>query len=446
MSWSPPADPLDSAGPAGREELGTKAVFLNRFYWPDVAATAQMLTDLAEDLAAAGWAVTVVTSRSGYAARPGALPREETRNGVRILRVGPARPGFRGTLGRAVDQLGFLSRALLRSLRLPRPDVFVAMSDPPFLLAAALLAGKVRGVPTVYWVQDLYPQLAARLGVLRERGVPYRLLNAVARRLHAACDGVVALGPRMSEALVTAGARPEHTTYVHNWADARLIGPVDPERNPFLRRHGLEEKFVVMYSGNAGRAHVFDAVLDAMRLLRDDPSVVFVFIGGGSRLPEIRAAAEREGIDNVRFIGYLPREELPCSLSAASVSLVTEDPAAAGLLVPSKTYGILASARPLLFVGSPESDVAALVREVRCGIVVPHDDPASLVRALERLRADPVLAASMGARGRRAAETLFERGRSTRLWRQRVMQILRSARAVPPGSPNPDRPQQSQSQ
>lgn len=444
MSWSPrdelPAIPAESTA-----EAGMRAVFLNRFYWPDVAATGQMLTDLAEDLAAAGWAVTVITSRGGYTARPGPLAREETRRGVRIVRIGPARRGTRHAAGRVRDQLGFLVGALWRSLRLPRPDVFVAMSDPPFLLAAALLAGKARDVQTVYWVQDLYPQLAARLGVLRERGAPYRLLSALARRLHAACDAVVALGPRMASALVAAGARPERTTHVHNWADAAGLAPIEPERNPFVHAHGLTGKFVVMYSGNAGRAHTFDALLGAMRLLREDPSVVFCFIGGGSRLPEIRAAVERAAIDNVRFITYLPREDLVYSLSAASVSLVTEDPAAAGLLFPSKTYGILASGRPMLFVGSPESDVAALVREVQCGIVVPPDEPAALARAIERLKADSVLAASMGARGRRAAEDLFDRNRSTRCWREQVVRILRSTRAGPAGHPNPNRPQPTQS-
>ncbi|HEX7242616.1 MAG TPA: glycosyltransferase family 4 protein [Longimicrobiaceae bacterium] len=406
-------------------------LFLNRFYWPDVAATGQMLTDLAEAVAAAGWEVTVVASRIGYAADGGDLPREETRNGVRILRVDTTRFGRDRLVGRMGDYLSYLAGASLRLLRLPRPDLVVAMSDPPFLLLPALAAGKVRGFRTVYWLQDLYPHLAARLGVLREAGLPYRALDALARRLHRASDLVVALGPRMAERVVASGGRPERTVWVHNWADEEAIRPVSAEDNPFLREHGLEGRFVVLYSGNAGRGHTFDAVLEAARRLRDDPGVAFVFIGGGKRLPEIRAAAERGGLANVRFLDYLPRERLHLSLSAASVSLVTEEPSVAGLLVPSKTYGILASGRPLLFVGSEESDVAAVVRETGCGFVVAPDDADGVVAAVRRLRDRPEEAAEMGRRAREAAERVYDRRGAARRW-MRAVEPLLGARASTP--------------
>lgn len=401
------------------------AVFLHRFYWPDVAAAGQMLTDLAEDLAARGWQVTVVVSRTRYeAGLEVQLPAEEVHNGVRIVRVKTTRFGRGRLVARLGDHASYLGGALLRLLRLPRPDLVVAMSEPPLLLGVALLGARLRGAATVYWVQDVYPHLAGKLGVLSERGLPYRAIAWLTRRMHAACDAVITLGPRMAEVLVGSGARPERVSFVHNWADAAAVRPLPPAENPFVRDNGLEGKFVVLYSGNAGRAHTFDAVVEAMRRLRDHPDVRFLFIGGGNRLGEIRAAAERERLSNVRFMDYVPRSELAGSLSAASVSLVTEMPEVVGLLVPSKTYGIMASGRPLLFIGSERSDVARIVRETGCGEVVPPDDADALVGAILRLRDAPAEAAAMGARGRRAVEEEYDRRRGTRHWAEIVERML----------------------
>lgn len=402
-----------------------RAVFLNRFYWPDVAATGQMLADLAEDLAARGWKVTVVTSRGVYADAAASHPARETHNGVDVVRVATTRFGRGTIIGRIGDYLSYFAGSFVQLLRLPKPDLVVAMTDPPLLLAPVLAAGAMRGFRTVYWVQDLYPQLAAKLGVMREGGFAYGLFSAIGRRLNRGADAVVALGPQMARAMVDAGARPERTAVVHNWSDASAVRPVPPEDNPFLAEHGLLGKFVVLYSGNAGRAHTFEAVSEAMRRLRDEAGVVFVFIGGGPKLGEIRAAAERDALPNVRFMDYLPRAELAFSLSAASAALVTESPDVVGMLVPSKTYGILASGRPLIFVGAPESDVASVVRDADCGLVVSPDDPQGLVDAILALRDDPQRAAELGRRARLAAENLYDRRHATAAWAREVERLLR---------------------
>jgi colanic acid biosynthesis glycosyl transferase WcaI len=418
-----------------RAPAAPSIVFLNRFYWPDVAATGQMLNDLAEDLAADGWSVTVITSAAAYDGRRSPLPRQEERHGVRIRRVGGTRFGRHGISGRILDYGTYLGGALLQLLLVGRRDVVVAMSDPPFLSTLPILTRWRTRARSVYWVQDLFPEIAGRLGVLHPRGIVYRVAAAMARALHRRCDLVIALGPRMARALVAAGAPPERTTWVDNWADASAIRPVAPEANDFLREQGLEGKFVVLYSGNAGRAHVFDAVIHAADLLRDESGIIFLFIGGGQRIPELRATVERERLPNVRFLDYLPREALSGSLSAASVSLVTEDPGVEGLLVPSKTYGILASGRPILFVGSPESDVARIVAEVDCGAIADPGDGASLARVILGLRSDPGELARMGGNARRAAEERYDRRHATRRWGIAARGLLAGDHTAPVAEP-----------
>lgn len=408
------------------ETIGERArsiTFFNRFYWPDVAATAQMLADLAEDMAAKGWTVTVVTSAGSYGGLVADLPREDWHAGVRIVRIRATRFGRDRALGRVLDSASYMLGAVLSTWRLPRQDIYVGMSDPPFIVAVALLAAKLRRAKCVYWVQDLFPQIAAALGVLDARSAAYRVFRRMATEIHGRCDLVIGLGPRMAAALARNGAPPSRTTFVHNWADAEAILPLSQDANPFVDEHGLRGKFVVLYSGNAGRAHEFDAITEAAIVLRSRRDIVFLFVGAGTRLPEIAAAAARGGLDNIRFLDYQPREKLGELLSAASVSLVTENPAVVGLLVPSKTYGILASGRPIIFVGSPASDAAQIIREMDCGMLIPPHDGAALAAAVLSLAADPERRASMGARARQAAEDRYNRHASTVKWSAAVSQM-----------------------
>ncbi|HEX6065432.1 MAG TPA: glycosyltransferase family 4 protein, partial [Longimicrobiales bacterium] len=180
---------------------------------------------------------------------------------------------------------------------------------------------------------------------------------------------------------------------------------------------------LVTYSGNAGRAHTFSSVLSAARELASDNDVVFLFIGGGARFEELRSAARDSGLANMRFLGYVPRDQLRYSLSAASVSLVTENPEVSGLLVPSKTYGILASGRPVIYVGPDNSDVAQIIHDYDCGVVVSPDDPAALVAAIRKFRSDAAYRERLGRNARSAAETVFDRSIAAAQWSEKLAQL-----------------------
>lgn len=374
-------------------------VFLNRFYWPDESATSQLLTDLAEDLAGRQWRVSVITSDADYRNPAVRLPARETRNGVRIERVRTTHSGRLRLTGRALDAALYLAGAFVRLLG-SRHDVAVALTDPPMLIVPTVLAARARGMRCVCWSQDVFPDIAIALGVLRARMLS-RMLSALARRALAACDRVVALGERMAERIVAGGVELERVEVIHNWTQVDAIRPIAPRDNAVARRLDVAGKFVILYSGNAGRAHTFDAVITAARKLRDDPAVVFLFVGGGPQLPALRAAAK--DLQNVRFASHVPRGELAESLSVGSASLVTERREVTGLIVPSKTYGILASGRPVLYVGDPDSDVAALVRRHDCGAVLDLDDADGLVEVIRRWRSAPHEVEALGARARKAS-------------------------------------------
>jgi glycosyltransferase involved in cell wall biosynthesis len=399
-------------------------IFLNRFYAPDIAATAQMLSDLAEDLAASRWKITVIASQTSYEGEIASLQGEEIRAGVHVHRVAATQFGRKWTVGRMLDYLSYMVLSLVALFRIPRPQLIVAMSDPPFILFAAVIAARLRGAAVCYWAQDVYPTLAAKLGVLDENGSPFKILSAVARRLQRGCDLVVGLGPQMVKALVRSGAPADRTICIPNWADEKAIRPIPPADNWFLTANNLQGKFVVLYSGNAGRGHTFEALCEVMFRCRNDERIAFVFIGAGRKSHEIRTYAAANKLSNVLFLDYLPRSELSYSLSAASVSVVTEDPAVAGLLLPSKTYGILASGRPMIFIGAAESDVAQLVRSTQCGVVIRPDDPDGLEDAIRLLASDADQCARMGDASRQAAEIVYGRERSAGKWSAALKSVL----------------------
>jgi colanic acid biosynthesis glycosyl transferase WcaI len=352
-----------------------KVVFVNRYFHPDHSATSQMVSDLAFHLASRGWKVAVLTSRQRYDDPLAQLPRRETVRGVEIVRLTSTSFGRATLPGRAVDYLTFYLNAF-GSLLARRKSLVVAMTDPPLLSVMVALTGK----PLVNWIQDLFPEVAAALGVRTPDWIrAFRDWSLRRARVN------VAIGEQM-------GKRVPKAVVQHNWADAALH-PVDVPH----------DKFVVGYSGNLGRAHDAATMLGAMRLLRDDPNIELVITGGGALLDEVR----REHLPNVRFAPYAPLEKLSESLSAADVHLVSLNPRLEGLIVPSKFYGVIAVARPVLFIGAPHGELASLVRDHDLGLVVETGESITLATAIRELAADPVRRLEMGRRGRALYEERF---------------------------------------
>src|SRR5258707_136184 len=323
-----------------------RVVFVNRYFHPDHSATSQMVSDLAFHLASRGWQVAAITSRQLYDEPEARLPRRENVRGVEIIRIGSTTFGRASLFGRGIDYLSFGLNALLL-IRKQKNSLIVAMTDPPLTSVVAAMSGR----PFVNWIQDLFPDVAEALGVRAPRCL-HRLRDWSLRRARRN----VVIGEQMALRLRSGQApRVPNVVVQHNWADAELH-PVDVPH----------DKFVVGYSGNLGRAHDVATMVGAMRLLRDDANVVFSIRGGGAKLDEIR----KENLPNVRFEPYAARERLSESLSSADAHLVTLNPTLEGLIVPSKFYGVIAVARPLLYVGSPDGELARLVKQhgIRYGI------------------------------------------------------------------------------
>lgn len=381
-----------------------RIVAVNRFFWPDHAATSQILADLAFHLASRGWRVTVVTSRTRYDNAGEPLAAREVVEGVSIRRVRTSRLGRRRLARRAIDYLTFYvsaGAALLREAR--RGDVILVTTDPPLFSVVAAVAAALKGARLVTWNHDVFPEVSAALGLSWTGGLSGRAIAGLRNWSlgRAVCN--VAIGELMAGRLEQAGAREGSVRVVPNWSDAR-IHPVPAEHNRLRRDWGLGDALVIGYSGNLGRAHMPDKVAELVRRTHDLPGLRWLFIGGGAGMDRIRALAGEIGEAGVQIRPYQTRDDLAESLSVPDLHLVALDPACEGLIVPSKISGICAAGRPILYLGNPSGDLAQEVLRHQIGTCLDPAAPRTWRETVAVLKADADRLAEMGRRARAASE------------------------------------------
>ena len=407
--------------------------FFNRSFYPDTAATGQLLTELCEGLRREhGCRVSVVAGMpllpavgDGTGPAGGWILRRERHQGIEVLRARGTRFSKRRFSGRFSNYVSYFLSACYAGLRLDRPDVVVALTDPPIIGLAAYLASRRFGVPLVMSYRDIFPEVARLLEDFQSEAVN-RVLEGVNRFLVRKAERSVALGETMRQRLIDGkGADPATTLVIPDWADCAEIVP-GPRRNPLSLAHGLADAFVVMHSGNIGLSQGLEVVVEAAAHLRDVPDIQFVFVGDGVKRPALEAQAQALGLGNVRFLPYQPKERLSESFASADVFVVSLKPGLAGYIVPSKLYGILAAGRPYVAAVEDACEVAAISQKYDCGLVVGPGDAKGLAQHILTLYRDRALAQRLGANARQAAP-VFDRPPQVRAY----YELFRELTAVP---------------
>jgi colanic acid biosynthesis glycosyl transferase WcaI len=387
-----------------------RLLVLNQYYWPGKEATANLLAELCEELAGA-YDVTVVTGATE------GQPYKLTRNGVAIIRVRSTSYDRTQLWRRGANYFTYLLGAVREALLTSRPDVVVAMTDPPFIGAAAQVVAKRFRAPLVVITQDVFPEIAVKLGRLRNPLVIGLLGVVIASYLRFA-DRVVVIGETMQRRIVAKGVAPDRIRVISNWGDAEAIRPL-PRDNRWARKHDLVDKFVVMHFGNVGHAQDLDTLIRATTLLRDLDDLVVPIIGVGARLDELKALAETVEAEAVRFLPWQEYGRRAEPISSADLHVVGLARGLAGYVVPSRMWGVLAAGRPVIAAAEDESETAAVVRATGCGIVVPPGNPLRLAEAIRACHDGVFDLADMGRRARAHAEA--ETDRSTAVARYRAV-------------------------
>ena len=402
-------------------------------YAPDAAPTGDVMTSIVTELAARGHRLHVITSLPWYRLHrvedgwQGSWSQTEETDWGWITRLHPFPTDKTNIPARAVAFAGFTALSTIAGLR-PRlrPDAVLAMSPPLILgIPGAVLARRF-GVPFVFNIQDVFPDVAVEVGAISNPKV-IAAATWLERFLYRHSDAVTVLSEDLRQNLAAKldGHRPERVRVIPNFVDIERITP-GPTANSYRDEFGLGDRVVVMYAGNLGYSQPVDMLLDVASALRDDPDLVFVVNGAGSARESLEQRAAT--MDNVVMIGLQPKERLPEVLAAADVHTVLLRRGLARSSVPSKLYSILAASRPVVASVDAGTEVARTIDAADAGIAVPPDDVESLTKAIRSLVADSHERRRRGDAGRAWVETWLSPAAVAEAYEQLFDELIASHR------------------
>lgn len=391
-----------------RNNRRIKLSIITQFFPPDYAATGQLIEELALQLGRQGLPVDIFTGQPGYAYNKESAPAIEHLEQVKIKRSRMTRIWSKRIRGKALNGLLFCLRSGVHLLRTrSRGDVLLLTTAPPFLPLLGYLVHKTFGLPYVCLLYDLYPDVAVELKVVSHEHWAVRLWDTVNRHVWRRAQKVIVLSSTMKDRVVAKCPEiKDKISVIHNWADPNQIVPIAKHQNWFAKAFNLVDTFTVLYSGNMGRCHDMETILAAAKLLKDQP-IQFVFIGNGAKREGFRAEASQLGLHNCQFLPYQDKQNLPYSLTACDLSLVSVSPGMEGLVAPSKLYAALAAGRPLAIICEPHSYLRTMLQESGCGEAFSNGDAEGLAAFIRRLAADSPLTKQMGQAGRRYLQSNF---------------------------------------
>ncbi len=372
---------------------------MSEFFYPDSnSGTGKAVTDIARHLSReAGVEVDVICGARSYLS--GAkMASSDTVDGIDIRRISYPDWNRSGVTKRSLCNIALALKAAWRLMLLPKYDVVLVTTAPPFMPMAAYIVNKLKKTPYAYLVYDLEPDRACRLGAVDCGSLPAKMLRKAQGKWLRASGKVVAIG-RCMKALIqdVYSVAEKSIDVVPVGVDETSIRPAPyPAASP-----NEPTRLRIVYSGNLGRYHDFDTLLDCAKALSPD-EYEFLIVGVGAKRGDVESRIQAERIFNVRIIDPLPFEEYELLLHSADVCFVTMEKGIEGTCVPSKSYSIFAAGRPTLAVASEESELAMGLRDHDCGLVVPPADKEALLNALQTMRNNPEMLAQMAENARHA--------------------------------------------
>lgn len=371
-------------------------------YAPEFTSNAIVITGLAEQLAVRGHQVTVLAGTPHYQlprVPPGyrwRLFRREVLAGVTVIRCW-AFPQSEGKTAKFLNYAIFTLTSLIAGLFTQRPEAIIVVSPPFWLGFHALLLRALRGGAVVYNAQDLFPEAYIASREVRA-GWLTRAMSVLVTRIYRACDRITVITDSFAEAIAARGVDRKKVVTIPNYVDTMAVTPL-PQANSFRRRHALDDRFVVMYSGNIGYTHGAELVVDAAAKLAAFPGLVFLVIGGGSKQTDLARLARERRLVNLQFLPTQPRELLPEMLAAADVFVLTSKAGVGKTSFPGRIYNFLLAARPVVASVDEDSDLAHLLRRAGAGIVTAPGKGEDFCQALTTLYHDAALRERLGRSG-----------------------------------------------
>lgn len=414
------------------KQLPPMLLIFSQTFVPDPASVGQHMADVAVEMARRGYRVRVYASARGYDDPAARYPKRENLRGVDVRRLPFASFGKKSILTRALGTFTFMSQVFLIGLFTPDLAGIFFSTSPPLIGVVACMIGLLRRRPVAYWAMDLNPDQLIALGKIKRTGLAARFLEAANRWILRRAALVVALDRFMAQRLGQRADLSGKMLVMPPWPHEEHLQAVPAEQNPFIARHGLAGKFVVMYSGNHSPSNPLDTLLQAIPAMKDDPNLRFAFVGGGTGKKAVVDFARDNNLGAVLCLPYQPLAELRFSLTAPDVHVVSLGRQMAGIVHPCKIYGAMAAGKPILFLGPSPSHISDLLARHAIGWQISHGDTAGAIAVIRQIRmTEPAKLAEMG----RAAQEVLRRELSQTLLCGRFCDRLAEALHLgPPGS------------
>lgn len=391
-----------------------KVLLLSSSYPPEVRSASHLMYECATGLAKRGHCVTVVTANPGYhLADDVKKPRNRllhiaTEDGVRVIRVWSVPFHLVGPIVRGIGQLTLAFVITIGGWFAGPADVVLAYSPPLTMGVAARWLGRMKRAPYVVNIQDLFPQNAIDVGVLKNKVLIkfFQAMEAFVYR-RAECISVHSESNKQWIRHMTDGRTVVEV--VHNWIDVDEFAVDSDAGEMFRARYDFRNRFIVLFAGVMGYAQDLDTVIEAARRLHHRQEILFLLVGDGVEKARLEKKVQQLGLTNVRFFPFVSKQEYPHLVAASNVGLVTLKKSMKTPVVPSKILGYMAGGKPVVASLNQESDGIAIIEQSQCGVNAPAETPGALAQAIEQLYHSRGQAQTMGQNGRAFAVQHFSK-------------------------------------
>ncbi len=375
-----------------------------------MASTGQLLGELAFALAEKGLEVSALTALPSYSYKIEAKKNEKFRN-VDITRLWTTKLNKNTKLGQLFNSMTFFLNIFFHLLFSSSKTPLLIVSNPPFLPIVGYFIKKLKKIDYIYLVHDVFPEKAHKLNYIGEKSIFIKIWTYFDRKVSENASSIIVLSDAMKN-VVEAKLKnyfiltDNKIFVIHNWADGEFIKPMDKSINTFITENNLTGKFIIQYSGNIGASYDLEVVIEAAKLVKEE-DIIFLFIGDGVKKSKLEKMVENFKLTNVRFLRYQLKSELPFSLTAPSVSIVTYESYLEGLLMPSKLYTTLAAGIPVVALCSNKSEVARIIKQGECGFIIDGNNAGEFYNSILKVRNDVEVEKKLGSNARKYFEENF---------------------------------------
>ncbi|MGO1468963.1 MAG: glycosyltransferase family 4 protein [Tissierella sp.] len=402
-------------------------LFLCQFFYPEYISSATLPYDTAKALVESGFEVNVLCGYPEEYNNTGKVPTEEIHEGIKIKRIKYLQLKRSNIIGRLINYFSFVFFVSLRFLSLRKYKSIIVYSNPPVLPFIAAMAKKFFGTKVIFVSYDVYPEIAIKTNVISNRSVISKLMRCVNKTVYKNANKVVALSSEMKNYLLRyrRGLDENKLAIIPNWyEDKKVLKNSSSHENKIFKNLNAKNKLVISYFGNMGIAQDLNTIINAMKILKNDTDIVFLFAGHGNKMDLMKNTIKRENIKNVFFYNFLHGEDFQDALNISDCFLVSLAEGLTGLAVPSKTYSYMMAGKPVIAIMGKDSDIARDLIENNAGYSVEVGNVNKLIKSINDLKMNEDKRKLMGKNIREIFQKKYKKEKCTQKYVDLIKNIL----------------------